>query len=86
MYWTYLNTILNNTIYSFKTISKESYSQQGGETACSDWSLLSLPGILNFCGASVDTWTSGESSTQLWNHHEQLFADLEARMHFHYLL
>lgn len=32
------------------------YSQQGAETACSDWSLLSWPGKPNFCGAFVGTF------------------------------
>lgn len=47
-------------LVTINTASKHQYSQQGGETACSGWSLLSSPGRLNFCAAFVDTWADGE--------------------------
>lgn len=51
------------------------YSQQGGETACSDLSLLLWRGTLNFCAASVDTCEREVSLTialnqcQIWQEH-----------------
>lgn len=48
----------------------DKYSQLGGETACSDWSLLLLPGTLNFCAASVDICKSGGSSIKALGQHK----------------
>lgn len=48
----------------------DKYSQPEGETACSDWSLLLWPGILNFYAASVDICESGGSSIKALGQHK----------------
>lgn len=43
------------------THGQQQHSQQGGETACFGWSLLSSPDTPDFCAASVGTCAGGDS-------------------------